>query len=52
MGAADRNKASRITATNGTIVDGIMAMQVGSDVVVGKTTVRVPAVRLEYKNYA
>ena len=39
IGSADRNKASRITATNGAIVDGIMAMQVGSEVVVGKTTV-------------
>ena len=39
IGSADRNKASRITATNGTIVDGIMAMQVGSEVVVGKTIV-------------
>lgn len=39
IGSADRNKASRITATNGAIVDGVMAMQVGSDVVVGKTIV-------------
>lgn len=39
IGSADRNKASRITATNGSIVDGVMAMQVGSDVVVGKVTV-------------
>lgn len=39
IGSADRNKASRITATNGSIVDGVMAMQVGSDVVTGKTTV-------------
>lgn len=40
IGSADRNKASRITATNGAIVDGVMAMQVGSDVEVG--TVKVP----------
>lgn len=39
IGSADRNKASRITATNGAIVDGVMAMQVGSDVVVGTTVV-------------
>lgn len=39
IGSADRNKASRITATNGSVVDGVMAMQVGSEVVVGKTTV-------------
>ena len=39
IGSADRNKASRITATNGAVVDGVMAMQVGSEVVVGKTTV-------------
>ena len=36
IGSADRNKASRITATNGAIVDGVMAMQVGSEVEVGK----------------
>ena len=39
IGSADRNKASRITATNGSIVDGIMAMQVGSEVVTGKTVI-------------
>ena len=39
IGSADRNKASRITATNGAIVDGVMAMQVGSEVVVGETLV-------------
>lgn len=39
IGSADRNKASRITATNGSVVDGVMAMQVGSDVVVGTTIV-------------
>ena len=39
IGSADRNKASRITATNGAIVDGVMAMQVGSKVVEGKTVV-------------
>lgn len=39
IGSADRNKASRITATNGAIVDGVMAMQVGSEVVKGKVVV-------------
>ncbi|MCI8997361.1 MAG: hypothetical protein HFI31_07670 [Lachnospiraceae bacterium] len=39
IGSADRNKASRITATNGSIVDGVMAMQVGSEVVQGTTVV-------------
>ncbi len=39
IGSADRNKASRITATNGAIVDGVMAIQVGSDVVIEKTIV-------------
>lgn len=39
IGSADRNKASRITATNGAIVDGVMAMQVGSEVEVGKILV-------------
>lgn len=39
IGSADRNKASRITATNGAIVDGVMAMQVGSEVVTGKIIV-------------
>lgn len=39
IGSADRDKASRISATNGAIVDGVMAAQVGSDVVVGTTIV-------------
>lgn len=39
IGSADRNKASRITATNGAIVDGVMAMQVGSPVVKGTTII-------------
>lgn len=39
IGSADRNKASRITATNGSIVDGVMAMQVGSEIVEGTTIV-------------
>lgn len=39
IGSADRNKASRITATNGSIVDGVMAMQVGAKVIQGKTIV-------------
>lgn len=39
IGSADRNKASRITATNGAIVDGVMAMQVGDEVSVGTVTV-------------
>ena len=36
IGAADTNKAARITATNGAIVEGVMAVQVGSDVVTEK----------------
>lgn len=39
IGSGDRNKASRFTATNGAIVDGIIAAQVGSDVVVENTVV-------------
>ena len=39
IGSADRNKASRITATNDSIVDGVMAMQVGSKIVEGTTVV-------------
>lgn len=39
IGSADRNKASRITATNGAIVDGVMVTQVGSQVVTGTTIV-------------
>ena len=39
IGSADRNKASRITATNGSIVDGVMAMQVGTTVEVGTIVV-------------
>lgn len=39
IGSADRNKASRIAATNGAIVDGVMAMQVGSKVITGTTIV-------------
>lgn len=39
IGSADRNKAARITATNGSIVDGVMAMQVGDTVHVGTVTV-------------
>lgn len=33
IGSGDRNKASRFTAENGAIVDGIIAAQVGSDVI-------------------
>lgn len=40
IGSGDRNKASRFTAENGAIVDGIMAAQVGSNVVI--ETVIVP----------
>lgn len=47
IGSADRNKASRITATNGAIVDGVMAMQVGSEVELGKVTVPNHFVELE-----
>lgn len=39
IGSSDRNKAARITATNGSIVDGVMAMQVGSEVEIGTITV-------------
>jgi len=39
IGATDRNKTSTFTATNGTIVDGALAVQVGSDVEVGIQTV-------------
>lgn len=39
IGATDRNKTSTFTATNGTIVDGALAVQVGSDVEVGVQTV-------------
>lgn len=39
IGSADRNKASRITATNGAIVDGILAAQVGSDIELGKVII-------------
>ncbi len=47
IGSADRNKASRITATNGAIVDGVMAMQVGSTVEIGKTIVPSEFVQVE-----
>ena len=36
IGSADRNKASRIEMTNGTITDGAVAAAVGTDVEVGK----------------
>ena len=39
IGATDRNKTSTFTATNGTIVDGALAVQVGSDVEIGVQTV-------------
>ena len=39
IGATDRNKTSTFTATNGTIVDGALAVQVGNDVEVGIQTV-------------
>lgn len=39
IGATDRNKTSTFTATNGTIVDGALAVQVGNDVEVGVQTV-------------
>lgn len=39
IGSADRNKASRFTATNGSIVDGVLAAQTGSDIDIGKHTV-------------
>lgn len=39
IGASERNKTSNITATNGTIVEGALAVQVGSDVTVGTTVI-------------
>lgn len=39
IGSSDRNKASRISATNGTVTDGVLAVQVGSDVTVAKTII-------------
>ena len=36
IGSADRNKSSKFTATNGAIVDGVLAAQTGTDVEVGK----------------
>lgn len=36
IGSADRNKESTFTATNGAIVDGILAAQLGTDVEIGK----------------
>lgn len=39
IGATDRNKTSTFTATNGTIVDGALAVQVGSDVEKGVQTI-------------
>lgn len=39
IGASERNKTSNITATNGTIVEGALAVQVGSDVETGTTTI-------------
>lgn len=39
IGASERNKTSNITATNGTIVEGAIAVQVGSEVEVGTTIV-------------
>ncbi len=40
IGSGDRNKASKITATNGAIIDGIMAAQTGSGVETGTHVVR------------
>lgn len=39
IGATDRNKTSTFTATNGTIVDGALAVQVGSEVEKGVQTI-------------
>lgn len=39
IGATDRNKESTFTATNGTIVDGALAVQVGSEVETGVQTI-------------
>lgn len=35
IGSGDRNKEAKFTATNGAIVDGVIAAQVGSDVEIG-----------------
>ena len=39
IGSADRNKESSFTATNGAIVDGVLAAQLGTDVEIGTFTV-------------
>ena len=39
IGATDRNKESTFTATNGTIVDGALAVQLGSEVEIGVQTI-------------
>lgn len=39
IGATDRNKTSTFTATNGTVVDGALAVQVGSEVEKGVQTI-------------
>lgn len=39
IGATDRNKESTFTATNGTIVDGALAVQLGSEVETGVQTI-------------
>lgn len=39
IGSADRNKESSFTATNGSIVDGVLAAQLGTDVEKGTFTV-------------
>lgn len=42
IGSGDRNKASRFTAENGSIVDGILAAQVGSEVETSEEATVVP----------
>ena len=42
IGSADRNKASRFTAENGSIVDGILAAQVGTNVEIAEEATVVP----------
>ena len=39
ISSADRNKESTFTATNGSIVDGLLAAQLGTDVEIGTQTV-------------
>ena len=50
IASADRNKAATLTATNGIIVDGVLATQVGSEVKVGETIITYPDLNLTTSN--